>query len=169
MRCPSCEHDNRAERRFCAECGAALAAPCASCGASNVPGEKFCGGCGAALGVSPPPTATTAPASYTPKHLADKILTSRAALEGERKQVTVLFADVQGSMQLAEQMDPEEWRAIMQRFFQILSEGVDRPRGPRATRLLYGAPAARCACRLCPRGEAPTRVGVLGADGSPLR
>ena len=66
------------------------------------------------------------PATYTPKHLADKILTSRAALEGERKQVTVLFADVKGSMELAEQLDPEAWSAIMQRFFTILADGVGR-------------------------------------------
>ena len=55
------------------------------------------------------------PRSYTPKHLAEKILTSRGALEGERKQVTVLFADVKGSMDLAEQVDPEEWHKIMDR------------------------------------------------------
>ena len=101
------------------------------------------------------------PASYTPKHLAEKILTSRAALEGERKQVTILFADVKGSMELAEQLDPEEWHGIMDRFFQILAEGVhrfegtvneytrrrhhgavrrpDRARRPRAASLLRGA------------------------------
>jgi class 3 adenylate cyclase len=69
------------------------------------------------------------PASYTPKHLADKILTSRSALEGERKQVTVLFADVKGSMELAEQVDPEEWHTILDRFFQILADGVHRFEG----------------------------------------
>lgn len=67
--------------------------------------------------------------SHTPKHLADKILQSKSALEGERKQVTVLFADVKGSMDLAEQLDAEEWSAIMQRFFTILSEGVERFEG----------------------------------------
>ena len=75
------------------------------------------------------PTATRESHSsraYTPKHLADKILQSKSALEGERKQVTVLFADVKGSMELAEQLDPEEWSGIMQRFFRILSEGVER-------------------------------------------
>jgi class 3 adenylate cyclase len=70
--------------------------------------------------------AVRAPAAYTPKHLADKILTSRSALEGERKQVTILFANVKGSMDLAEQIDPEEWHKIMDRFFAILSEGVHR-------------------------------------------
>ena len=70
--------------------------------------------------------AVRAPAAYTPKHLAEKILTSRSALEGERKQVTVLFADVKGSMDLAEQIDPEERHRIMDRFFQFLSDGVHR-------------------------------------------
>src|SRR6185369_3210234 len=107
MRCPSCDHDNRVERRFCAECGATLAALCASCGASNQPGEKFCGGCGVAVTAGPATAPLRSPAPCTPKHLAEKILTSRSALEGERKQVTVLFADVKGSMELAEQMDAE--------------------------------------------------------------
>ena len=69
------------------------------------------------------------PLSYTPRHLAEKILTSRSALEGERKQVTVLFADVKGSMDLAEQVDAEEWHKIMDRFFAILSGGVHRFEG----------------------------------------
>ena len=69
------------------------------------------------------------PRSYTPQHLAEKILTSRSALEGERKQVTVLFADVKGSMELAEQVDPEEWHRILDRFFAILAEGVHRFEG----------------------------------------
>jgi class 3 adenylate cyclase/tetratricopeptide (TPR) repeat protein len=85
---------------------------------------------------------------YTPKHLAEKILTSRAALEGERKQVTVLFADVKGSMELAEQLDPEEWSKIMQRFFQILADGVERFEGfvdkftGDGIMALFGAPIA---------------------------
>ena len=66
---------------------------------------------------------------YTPKHIAEKILSSRAALEGERKHVTVLFADVKGSMDLAEQVDPEAWHGIMDRFFQLLAEGVHRFEG----------------------------------------
>ena len=68
----------------------------------------------------------TDPRSYTPKHLAEKILTTRSAIEGERKQVTVLFADVKGSMDLAEQLDPEEWHKVLDGFFQILNEGVHR-------------------------------------------
>src|SRR5882724_12052425 len=144
MRCPSCDHDNSAERRFCGECGAALAVLCASCGTPNGPREKFCGGCGAGL----PPAPTRPPATSTPKHLAEKIRTSRAALEGERKQVTVLFADVKGSMELAEQMDPEAWHAIMDRFFQLLAEGVHRFEGTvnqytgDGIMALFGAPIA---------------------------
>jgi class 3 adenylate cyclase len=68
-------------------------------------------------------------ARYTPKHLAERILTSRAAIEGERKQVTVFFADVTGSMELAEQVDPEDWHRILDRFFEILTEGVHRFEG----------------------------------------
>jgi class 3 adenylate cyclase/tetratricopeptide (TPR) repeat protein len=148
MRCPSCDHDNSSERRFCGECGAALAAMCAACGASNGPSEKFCGGCGVALTAGRATPTTRTPATSTPKHLADKILTARRDLEGERKHVTVLFADVKGSMELAEQMDQEEWSRIMQRFFQILSEGVERFEGfvdkftGDGIMALFGAPIA---------------------------
>jgi len=90
----------------------------------------------------------SAPASYTPTHLAEKILTSRSALEGERKQVTVLFADVKGSMALSEQVDPEDWHQILDRFFQILTEGVHRFEGTinqytgDGIMALFGAPIA---------------------------
>jgi class 3 adenylate cyclase len=93
-------------------------------------------------------TNNLAPGSYTPKHLAEKILASRSALEGERKQVTVLFADVKGSMELAEQLDAEEWHRIMDRFFQILTEGVHRFEGTvnqytgDGIMALFGAPIA---------------------------
>jgi class 3 adenylate cyclase len=110
-------------------CGAALTLACAACGANNQPGERFCGECGKPLLEAAKPAAPPDPRSYTPKHLAEKILTSRSALEGERKQVTVLFADVKGSMDLAEQVDPEDWHKIMDRFFAILSDGVHRFEG----------------------------------------
>jgi class 3 adenylate cyclase len=88
------------------------------------------------------------PRAYTPRHLAEKILNSRAALEGERKQVTVLFADVKGSLELAESLDPEDWHGILERFFEILSEGVHRFEGTvnqytgDGIMALFGAPIA---------------------------
>jgi class 3 adenylate cyclase len=95
-----------------------------------------------------PSTEQAQPQSYTPKFLADRILQSRAALEGERKQVTVLFVDLKGSMDLAEQVDPEEWHRILDRFFQILAEGVHRFEGTinqytgDGIMALFGAPIA---------------------------
>ncbi len=116
---------------------------------------KFCGECGAALGDAPrrsdsvaPGAAERDPRAYTPKHLADKILASKSALEGERKQVTVLFADVKSSMELAEAVDPEEWHRILDRFFQILADGVHRFEGTvnqytgDGIMALFGAPIA---------------------------
>ncbi len=118
MRCGSCQTENPAGNRFCEQCGAALLARCPACGVPLRPGSRFCGGCGARVGAeAPTPTPVNTPASYTPKHLADKILKSHSALEGERRQVTVLFADMAGFTRLAEKLDPEEvhpsirWRA----------------------------------------------------------
>src|SRR5215472_6774936 len=129
MRCSKCGRDNRTGRKFCAHCGTKFTLVCVSCGVENEPGEQFCGECGQRIAepaeARPPPE----PRSYTPKHLAEKILTSRSALEGERKQVTVLFADVRGSTELASNLDPEEWHGIMDRFFQMLAEGIHRFEG----------------------------------------
>src|SRR5262249_27769504 len=96
MQCPQGQHANPAGRKFCGECGARLEARCPSCQAANPPGQKFCGECGARLAgpAAPAPPAAPSPESYTPKHLAERIISSRGALEGERKQVTVLFADL---------------------------------------------------------------------------
>ena len=129
---------------------------CLGCKAELLPSAKFCLECGTAQ-VRKDAEPITAPdvepairrvADYTPKHLADKILQSKSALEGERKQVTVLFADVKGSMELAEQLDPEQWHQILDRFFQILSEGVHRFEGTvnqytgDGIMALFGAPIA---------------------------
>src|SRR5262245_48491917 len=126
MNCARCGTTNSAGRRFCAECGSALAVACASCGFSNEPGVKFCGGCGAAVGTSPtmPAPKLSAPEAYTPKHLAEKILTSKSALEGERKQVTVLFADLKGSMELLADRDAEEARKLLDPVLEHMMEAV---------------------------------------------
>src|SRR5882724_5848273 len=126
MRCPSCHHDNRSDRRFCTQCGTRLAMGCPSCGAPIEVGERFCGGCGAALTIGGR-TTTPSPA-HTPL-LAEKIRQAKPTVEGERKQVTVLFADVKGSMELAEQLDPEAWSQIMQRFFRIFCDAIERFEG----------------------------------------
>src|SRR5262245_23723383 len=107
MKCPRCEADNPPGTRFCGQCAAPLATVCPACGAANPPGNRFCGQCAAPLGAPAQPR-FTAPEAYTPRHLADRILTSRVSLEGERKQVTVLFADLKGSMELLADRDPEE-------------------------------------------------------------
>ncbi len=157
MNCAHCGSDNPAGKKFCGDCGGALQNSCSQCGAENPPSKKFCGDCGAritGLGVgkddqTPPLNRSTPnPLSYTPKHLADKILHSKSALEGERKQVTVLFADVKGSMELAEQLDPEAWHTILDKFFAILTEGVHRFEGTvnqytgDGIMALFGAPIA---------------------------
>jgi adenylate cyclase len=122
-------------------------ARCGSCTTELPAAAKFCPECGRAVG-EPPAADTRDPSSYTPKHLAQKILTSRGALEGERKQVTVLFADVAGSMELAERLGPEEWHRVLDRFFRILSDGVHRFEGTvnqytgDGIMALFGAPIA---------------------------
>jgi predicted amidophosphoribosyltransferase len=98
MKCPRCQHENRPGAKFCEECAAPLARACANCGAQLSATAKFCSECAHPAGSTAPPAPQRfgAPETYTPKHLAERILTSKAALEGERKQVTVLFRRPQG-------------------------------------------------------------------------
>lgn len=149
MRCPACQTDNREGRRFCARCGAPLARPCPSCGFVNEPGEAYCGGCGAGLGAAAPAAARfDAPSGYTPAFLAQRILKDRAALEGERKQVTVLFADVSGFTALSERLDPEDVHGLMNEAFERMLREIHRYEGTVNQFLgdglmaLFGAPVA---------------------------
>lgn len=145
MICSSCQHENPAAAKFCNGCGSSLAAKCSSCGLENPAGARFCNQCGNNLLNTP---TERAPADYTPKHLSDKILQSKSALEGERKQVTVMFADIKGSMDLAAQLGPEGWHRVLDRFFEILGEGVHRFEGTinqytgDGIMALFGAPIA---------------------------
>src|SRR5882672_1792273 len=145
MSCPSCGHENPAQASFCNACGARLAAP----------------------------ATTPEPRSYTPRHLVEKILASKSALEGERKPVTVLFADVARSMELAERLDPEEWHRLLDRLFRILADGVHRYEGTinqytgDGIMALFGAPIAHedhaqraCAAAL----EMARELGALAED-----
>src|SRR5437660_3514980 len=151
MECPRCHQENRAEARFCEDCGAPLAVTCPSCGAALTAGKKFCGACGHTL-TSAAPSASgsrfASPDAYTPKHLAEKILTAKAALEGERKQVTVLFADLKGSMELLADRDPEDARKILDPVLERMIEAVHRYEGTvnqvmgDGIMALFGAPLA---------------------------
>src|SRR5881296_584992 len=146
MRCPRCQHDNPPGTKFCGECAAPLASVCGACGAANPPDNKFCGQCAAPLRAAP--DKFPSPQSYTPQHLAERILTSRAAIEGERKQVTVLFADLKGSMELLADRDPEEARRLLDPVLEHMIEAVHRYEGTvnqvmgDGIMALFGAPVA---------------------------
>src|SRR5262245_33066842 len=130
MRCPRCQHENPAHAKFCLECGARFAAACAQCGTSLPGGAKFCLECGTpTTGPEAEPARFAAPQAYTPRHLAEKSLTARSALEGERKQVTVLFADLKGSMELLADRDPEEARKLLDPVLERMMEAVHRYEG----------------------------------------
>src|SRR5919109_356478 len=136
MRCPHCGFDNPEGLKFCGECGTPLTAPCPRCGFANPPQFKFCGDCGAPLGPASRPSNTPTlasqpqpPSHHTPTYLAEKILTSKTALEGERKQVTVLFADLKGSMELLADRDPEEARQLLDPVLERMMEAVHRYEG----------------------------------------
>ena len=102
MKCGRCQHENPPEAKFCLECGTALALRCSGCGTRLPAPAKFCLECGQPTEPPSGPGASrfSSPDAHTPKHLADRILTSKASLEGEQKHVTVLFADLKGSMEL---------------------------------------------------------------------
>ncbi len=151
MQCPRCQHDNLPAAKFCQECATPLARPCTNCGSQLPPSAKFCPECAHRAGASAAPTTSAqfgSPDSYTPKHLAEKILTSKAALEGERKQVTVLFADLKGSMELLADRDPEEARQLLDPVLQCMMDAVHRYEGTvnqvmgDGIMALFGAPLA---------------------------
>jgi class 3 adenylate cyclase len=132
MLCTACGETNPESARFCGKCAAPLGQTvlCPACGAANPAGHRFCNACGGALGKGEPaPARLDVPA-------------------GERKQVTVLFADVVGSMDLTAGMDPEDWGELMERFFAILRDGVNRFDGRidkftgDGVMALFGAPVA---------------------------
>src|SRR3989440_6232785 len=152
MKCPRCQQEAPSDAEFCPECGAKLAALCSQCGTANAPIHKFCKKCGqsltAASGVDPEGRRFASPDSYTPKHLAEKILTSKSALEGERKLVTVLFADLKGSMELLADRDPEDARRLLDPVLEQMMEAVHRYEGTvnqvmgDGIMALFGAPLA---------------------------
>ncbi|MGH2627222.1 MAG: adenylate/guanylate cyclase domain-containing protein, partial [Anaerolineales bacterium] len=160
MQCAICQTEAPPTQKFCGECGARLPVACPACGQESPAGQKFCVECGASLAA--PGAARAAPAgsalrvalrdaapvAYTPRHLAEKILSSRRAAEGERKQVTVMFADVSGFTAMSSRLDPEEVHDIMDRAFEIILEAVHRYEGTinqflgDGVMALFGAPVA---------------------------
>lgn len=151
MKCPQCQHENPQEAIFCNSCGARCELLCPCCARANPPGSRFCSQCGQPLeaaAAAAAATTFTSPQAYTPKHLAEKILTSRSALEGERKQVTVLFCDVVDSSRLAERLEPEAMHEVMNRALRLMAEAVHRYQGTVNQFLgdglmaLFGAPVA---------------------------
>src|SRR5438094_527840 len=161
MECPQCRYANPPGTKFCGECGTRLQSLCPACQASNPPSNKFCSECGQRLaGAAPTPTSVAAaapvttparfasPEVYTPRHLAEKILTSKSAIEGERKIVTVMFSDVSGFTAMSEKLDPEDVHSIMDRAFEVILEAVHRYEGTinqflgDGVMALFGAPIA---------------------------
>jgi class 3 adenylate cyclase/pimeloyl-ACP methyl ester carboxylesterase len=149
MKCPRCQHENRPQAKFCEECAAPLARVCSRCGAQLTPTSRFCSECAHPVaGAAPATPRFGSPDAYTPRHLAEKILTSRHALEGERKQVTVLFADLKGSMELLADRDPEEARKLLDPVVTLMMDAVHRYEGTvnqvmgDGIMALFGAPVA---------------------------
>src|SRR6266496_98791 len=125
MQCPRCQHENLPQVEFCEECATPLGRACSHCGGRLFSTAKFCPECGhsVAEGGRPRPRPVS-PDAYTPKHLAEKILMSKSALEGERKRVTVLFADLRGSMELLADRDPEEAGKLLDPVLERMMEAV---------------------------------------------
>ena len=150
MQCGECQADIRPGQAFCGSCGAPLPRSCPSCSAPSEPGANFCGRCGASLrGASAAGGPAAAPRGHTPPHLAERILSGRRALEGERKLVTVLFADLKGSMEILANRDPEEARRVLDPVLERMMDAVHQYEGTvnqvmgDGIMALFGAPVAR--------------------------
>jgi class 3 adenylate cyclase/tetratricopeptide (TPR) repeat protein len=148
MRCRSCDHENPPEAKFCEQCGVPQARVCAHCGSYASPTAKFCPQCGRFLIAVAGDLRFVSPTSYTPQHIADKILTARSALDGERKQVTVLFADIKGSMEFFADRDPEAAQKLFDPVLERMIEAVHHHEGTvnrvmgDGIMALFGAPIA---------------------------
>ncbi len=148
MKCLSCGHENPAEAASCVTCAAPLTRACTNCGNEVAAKAKFCSQCGQPLKPVADYPLFSSPRSYTPQHLVDKILVARTTLEGERKQVTVLFADIKGSMEVLVERDMEDARKILHSVVDRMIEAVHRYEGTVHSVMgdgimaLFGAPLA---------------------------
>jgi class 3 adenylate cyclase/tetratricopeptide (TPR) repeat protein len=147
MKCPKCQHENPATAKFCEECAARLTLGCPNCGSQVSATAKFCPECAHPLKLAGEPRFAS-PKDYTPQHLADRILAAKATLEGERKQVTVLFADIKGSTELIADRDPEEAQKLIDPVLERMIEAVHHYEGTvnrvmgDGIMALFGAPLA---------------------------
>ena len=153
MNCPRCKNENSDDAAFCDECGTPLEAVCSSCGAGNRRNARFCRKCGQSVSRAAVATQSNSAGISgfqppIPKYLAEKILAERHTLEGERKQVTILFADIKDSTRLVEGLDPEEAQKVLDPILKILMDAVHRYEGTvnhvlgDGIMALFGAPLA---------------------------
>src|SRR4030095_10584335 len=163
MICTQCQSENSFNAIFCDQCGVRLETACPKCGEPNRSEAKFCRNCGQLINHASteavPATVSGAPSpeTYVTKHLAEKILASRQSLEGERKEVTVLFADIRGSTRLLEGLDPEDAQKLIDPVLRVMMDAVHRYEGTVNQVLgdgimaLFGAPLAHAdhALRAC--------------------
>jgi class 3 adenylate cyclase len=129
MRCPSCDYENPADALFCEECGAKLEQSCPACGSANKPGARFCKKCGERLAggtVAAQSKPLQAEHASQPDTGVRGTESARDVIDGERKTVTALFADIKGSMELMEDLDPEQARAIVDPALKLMMEAVHR-------------------------------------------
>ena len=157
MKCPKCRHENPSGAKFCNECAAKLELICSECGMVNPSGSKFCNECAHNLTITasgPAPKELSFDEKldkirrYLPKGLTDKILSQRDRIEGERKQVTVMFCDMESFTQLSEKLGPEDAYNIMDKVYEILIhkvhdyEGTVNEMTGDGVMALFGAPIA---------------------------
>src|SRR6266545_5387041 len=148
MLCAQCQQENPAGAKFCGECGTRLTPTCAGCGTPHRPDQNFCWECGTRFAARTSAATPGSPDRHIPRHLAERILTSKAALEGERKQVTILFADLKGSTELLADRDPEESRKLLDPVLDRMMEAVHYYEGTvnqvmgDGVMALFGAPLA---------------------------
>jgi class 3 adenylate cyclase/tetratricopeptide (TPR) repeat protein len=126
MRCSNCASDNPPGKRFCGDCGKPLVNECPKCGAQNPPGKRFCGDCGTELSARTGPGHSIGFSSSTSPDIAIASPTAPETGEGERKTVTALFADIKGSTELMEELDPEEARTIIDPALKLMIDAVNR-------------------------------------------
>jgi class 3 adenylate cyclase/tetratricopeptide (TPR) repeat protein len=148
MKCPKCEHENPVAAKFCEQCAAPLARQCANCATEFSVTANFCPQCGHPAGIAEENLRSASPQDYMPPDLADKILAAKTAAEGERKQVTVMFADVKGSMEFVVGRDPEDAQRLLDPVIERMIEAVHHYEGTvndimgDGIMALFGAPIA---------------------------